>query len=84
VYGLLGIEGINYMLPQSAVPPPSFFGGFWDIYFRRTGSAGSGHVGGANYVFADGSVHFISQSINIITLEALCTYAGGEVITGDF
>jgi prepilin-type N-terminal cleavage/methylation domain-containing protein/prepilin-type processing-associated H-X9-DG protein len=82
--GLRGNAGINYLVPQSAVPPPTDSGTFYDIFDRRTTAAGSGHTGGANYAFADGSVHFISQSVNIVTLEALSTYAGGEVITGDY
>jgi len=40
------------------------------------------HPGGANIAFADGSVHFVSSSINIATLAALVTKGGGEVIPG--
>jgi prepilin-type processing-associated H-X9-DG protein/prepilin-type N-terminal cleavage/methylation domain-containing protein len=42
---------------------------------------GSGHGGGANAVFADGSVRFLSDSLALSTLRALSTRAGGEVIT---
>jgi prepilin-type N-terminal cleavage/methylation domain-containing protein/prepilin-type processing-associated H-X9-DG protein len=38
------------------------------------------HTGGANIAFADGSVRFVSQSVNITTLAALVTKAGGEII----
>jgi prepilin-type N-terminal cleavage/methylation domain-containing protein/prepilin-type processing-associated H-X9-DG protein len=38
------------------------------------------HTGGANVLFADGHVSFISQSINISALCALATSNGGEVI----
>ena len=38
------------------------------------------HTGGANIGFADGSVKFVSASINIVTLAELVTKAGGEVI----
>jgi prepilin-type processing-associated H-X9-DG protein len=38
------------------------------------------HSGGANIAFADGSVRFVAQSINITTLAALVTKAGGEVV----
>jgi prepilin-type N-terminal cleavage/methylation domain-containing protein/prepilin-type processing-associated H-X9-DG protein len=38
------------------------------------------HTGGANIAFADGSVHFVNESISIVTLAALVTKAGGEVI----
>lgn len=39
----------------------------------------SKHPNGANFLFGDGSVHFLSSSINGITYEYLCTIAGGEV-----
>jgi prepilin-type N-terminal cleavage/methylation domain-containing protein/prepilin-type processing-associated H-X9-DG protein len=42
------------------------------------------HTGGCNAAFADGSVHFISGTINTCTLAALVTRAGGEVIPSDF
>ena len=41
------------------------------------------HTGGANALFADGSVHFLKAAINIRVAAALVTRAGGEVISGD-
>jgi prepilin-type N-terminal cleavage/methylation domain-containing protein len=41
------------------------------------------HPGGANHVFADGSVHFIKQTTAPSTFVALISPAGGEVISGD-
>jgi prepilin-type N-terminal cleavage/methylation domain-containing protein len=41
------------------------------------------HPGGENFVFDDGSVHFISQSISAITLKTLTTRAAGD-ITGNY
>jgi prepilin-type processing-associated H-X9-DG protein len=38
------------------------------------------HPGGANSLFADGSVHFLHAGIDIRTLAALATRAGGEVV----
>jgi prepilin-type N-terminal cleavage/methylation domain-containing protein/prepilin-type processing-associated H-X9-DG protein len=38
------------------------------------------HSSGANVVFADGSVHFLSSSIQLCTLAALVTRQGGEVV----
>jgi prepilin-type N-terminal cleavage/methylation domain-containing protein/prepilin-type processing-associated H-X9-DG protein len=38
------------------------------------------HTGGANIAFGDGSVHFIRESISLVTLAAMVTKAGGEVI----
>ena len=42
------------------------------------------HTGGANVVFADGSVRFIKESININTLAALVTKAAGEIVANDY
>jgi prepilin-type N-terminal cleavage/methylation domain-containing protein/prepilin-type processing-associated H-X9-DG protein len=38
---------------------------------------------GANFLFGDGSVHFLTNSINPNTYQWLCTIAGGEVL-GDW
>jgi len=43
----------------------------------------SRHPGGVNFLFADGSVHFIKQSINPVPWHALATCAYGEVISAD-
>ena len=43
------------------------------------------HPGGAFFAFGDGSVHFISENINQVTLESLATRAGGEIVSaGDY
>jgi prepilin-type processing-associated H-X9-DG protein len=42
--------------------------------------ARSYHTGGVNVAFVDGSVHFITDGINLQTWLALGTRAGGEVI----
>lgn len=39
----------------------------------------SDHSGGVNFVFVDGSVHFISESIDKNLLDALATREGGEI-----
>jgi prepilin-type processing-associated H-X9-DG protein len=41
------------------------------------------HPGGANFVFADGSVHFLKSSINPFTYNALGSRAGGEIVSSD-
>lgn len=46
-------------------------------------AARSAHVGGVHLAFADGSVHFISENISVVTYQALGSRAGGEVV-GEF
>jgi prepilin-type N-terminal cleavage/methylation domain-containing protein/prepilin-type processing-associated H-X9-DG protein len=41
------------------------------------------HPNGANFVFGDGSVKFLKQSINPVTFRALGTRAYGEVLSAD-
>ena len=43
----------------------------------------SRHPGGVNFLFGDGSVHFIKDSISSTVYRALATRAGGEVISAD-
>jgi prepilin-type processing-associated H-X9-DG protein len=46
----------------------------------RLNAFGSLHSGGVNFVFADGSVRFLANSIDLVTLQALSTRAKGEVV----
>jgi len=46
-------------------------------------TATSNHSGGVNVAFADGSVKFIKDSINVQTWWALGTRNQGEVISSD-
>jgi prepilin-type N-terminal cleavage/methylation domain-containing protein/prepilin-type processing-associated H-X9-DG protein len=43
----------------------------------------SKHTGGGNWLFCDGSVHFLSYGIGTVVQHALATKSGGEVIPGD-
>jgi prepilin-type N-terminal cleavage/methylation domain-containing protein/prepilin-type processing-associated H-X9-DG protein len=43
----------------------------------------SKHPGGANFLFVDGSVHFLKTSISIFTYCALGSRAAGEVLSSD-
>ena len=49
----------------------------------NTGETYSFHSGGAQVLFADGSVHFLSSNIDGWVYVSLCTRAGGEVV-GEF
>jgi prepilin-type N-terminal cleavage/methylation domain-containing protein len=51
-------------------------GGAWNIQAAR-----SRHTDGVNVVLGDGSVRFVSQSINIDVWRATSTIAGGEPVT---
>jgi prepilin-type N-terminal cleavage/methylation domain-containing protein/prepilin-type processing-associated H-X9-DG protein len=46
-------------------------------------NATSNHPGGCNFLFLDGSVHFIKSSINIVTYWSLGTKNGNEVISAN-
>ena len=46
-------------------------------------AATSNHPGGVNALFADGSVHFVKNSVSPYTWRCLGTIAGGEVISSD-
>jgi prepilin-type N-terminal cleavage/methylation domain-containing protein/prepilin-type processing-associated H-X9-DG protein len=78
--------GINWQLTPSDVAGPftPWSPPCRDLQYKRVGAYGSGHGGGANVVFADGSVHFLRDSISLKTLQALGTRAGGEVIAEDY
>jgi prepilin-type processing-associated H-X9-DG protein len=41
------------------------------------------HPGGLQFAFADGSVHFISETISMAVYRAMSTVSGGEVIPGN-
>jgi prepilin-type N-terminal cleavage/methylation domain-containing protein len=59
------------------VPLNTFYSdpNYWQIAI----SFRSLHVGGAHFAMADASVHFVSDSINVVLYRQLATKAGGEV-----
>ncbi|QDU60400.1 Type II secretion system protein G precursor [Planctomycetes bacterium Pan216] len=56
-------------------------GGVWNFARQEFSSY---HPGGAHFLLGDGSVQFVSDSIDIGMLEALTTRAGNEVINQGF
>jgi prepilin-type N-terminal cleavage/methylation domain-containing protein/prepilin-type processing-associated H-X9-DG protein len=69
---------INYSVPPTA-PVGSFL--YQDA---RVCAYGSFHTGGANFCFADGSVHFLRDSTPWPVLKAFVTRNGGEVAVADY
>ncbi|GAC1467199.1 MAG: DUF1559 domain-containing protein [Isosphaeraceae bacterium] len=41
------------------------------------------HSGGGNVLFGDGSVRFLKDSVNVVTLRSLVTASAGEVLSAD-
>jgi prepilin-type N-terminal cleavage/methylation domain-containing protein/prepilin-type processing-associated H-X9-DG protein len=73
----------------NTITPPSNPQYLWASCVAETGlqfahagiiNATSYHPGGANFGFADGSVHFLKSSTNMQTYWALGTRAGGEIV----
>jgi prepilin-type N-terminal cleavage/methylation domain-containing protein/prepilin-type processing-associated H-X9-DG protein len=67
-----------------AISPASFGTTVWSSRFSYANRGfKSNHPGGANFLFADGSCHFLKSSISLVTLCALGSKAGGEVLSSD-
>jgi prepilin-type N-terminal cleavage/methylation domain-containing protein/prepilin-type processing-associated H-X9-DG protein len=77
--GAFGNVLLSAAVPINYQTPP---GGDLSTVANRMCAFGSGHPGGANFAFADGSVRFLSETTPLATLQALSTRAGGEVISG--
>jgi prepilin-type N-terminal cleavage/methylation domain-containing protein/prepilin-type processing-associated H-X9-DG protein len=77
--GSLGNRFLSTPVPINYRVPPNALKGDGSIN-NRLCAYGSGHPGGANFAFADGSVRFLSDTIPLDTLQALSTRAGGEVV----
>jgi prepilin-type N-terminal cleavage/methylation domain-containing protein/prepilin-type processing-associated H-X9-DG protein len=76
---------ISYPSAQSCTLPGNNWGtSNWAsrCAYTNTGFK-SHHPGGANFLFADGSVHFLKQSINMYSYCALGSRNGGEVVSSD-
>jgi len=54
------------------------------VYGSNNGAFGSFHPGGGNFGFGDGTVRFISDTIDLAVYRALSTRDGGETNTGGY
>ena len=69
---VLGSTGVPMNLPPVAPGTAAFAA--YEFCF------GSKHTGGANFGFGDGSVRFLSQSVDLVTYKGLGSRNGGEVV----
>jgi prepilin-type N-terminal cleavage/methylation domain-containing protein/prepilin-type processing-associated H-X9-DG protein len=76
--GAMGNVTLHTAVPINYRVPP---GGDFSTVEDRACAFGSGHPGGANFAFADGSVRFLRDSTPLHVLQALSTGAGGELVT---
>jgi prepilin-type N-terminal cleavage/methylation domain-containing protein/prepilin-type processing-associated H-X9-DG protein len=87
------LAGSNSTYFTSIVPPNSTQYNWASCVFGCVGcgtspganysNVSSLHPGGVNVAFADGSVRFIKNSVNMLTWMQLGTKAGGEVVSSD-
>jgi prepilin-type N-terminal cleavage/methylation domain-containing protein/prepilin-type processing-associated H-X9-DG protein len=77
------LSPINFRLPATLPSDPNL--ALTQSVSRLT-SYGSLHTGGVNFALCDGSVRFVSDSVNSTPtlMPKLGTRAGGEVVSGDF
>jgi prepilin-type processing-associated H-X9-DG protein len=71
-------SGIHWMEPRDLTFDEAALG--INVPGNKNGIS-SNHTGGANFLFCDGSVHFLTDKIPAETLRALLTAAGGENVT---
>jgi len=81
---------VNYQIPKAypnrwtMIPPGGDLSSYLANYYaKRVCAFGSNHPGGANFALADGSVRFVSDSIDALNLQRLCVRNDGAVL-GDF
>jgi prepilin-type N-terminal cleavage/methylation domain-containing protein/prepilin-type processing-associated H-X9-DG protein len=71
------VRPINWSFPANTADPD------FSLKNDRLSTWGSGHPGGANFAYADGSVRFLSATTSLSVVQALCTRAGGEAVAAE-
>jgi prepilin-type processing-associated H-X9-DG protein len=65
----------------AGAPPPCRN---WEGDFNTANGFKSKHAGGVNFVFCDGSLHFLNESIDYTTYQRLGARSDGEPIGESF
>ncbi|MFG0262425.1 MAG: DUF1559 domain-containing protein [Novipirellula sp. JB048] len=73
-------QGLNFNKCCSWYSPPFAEPGARPSRLGDWSTSGSLHPGGAQFTFADGSVHFLSDSVDLLILQRLAYIADGEVV----
>ncbi|MFO0956356.1 MAG: DUF1559 domain-containing protein [Isosphaeraceae bacterium] len=81
--GLIGYSMGNTLLGPNPKYPNCSVNGDGTLQSPGVIGLSSFHPGGANVIFADGSVHFIKDSISLPTIWALGSRSGGEILSSD-
>jgi prepilin-type N-terminal cleavage/methylation domain-containing protein/prepilin-type processing-associated H-X9-DG protein len=68
-------------IPPNAKMPSGTYADQWD--WPNNFGFNSAHTGGVQFLYCDGSVHFINDSIQLTVYRAMATRAGGETLTAD-
>lgn len=77
-----GPWGHNFPLSTAAIPINLLNETAPNVYYRSCGFK-SRHAGGVNFLFCDGSVKFVKQTINYQTYNQLASSRGSEVLSAD-
>jgi prepilin-type N-terminal cleavage/methylation domain-containing protein/prepilin-type processing-associated H-X9-DG protein len=75
-------EPINYKVPPNSNSSscPGDSNSLTNVKDKRLNAWGSGHPGGVNFALVDGSVTFVREGINKITLDRLSIRDDGQVV----
>jgi prepilin-type N-terminal cleavage/methylation domain-containing protein/prepilin-type processing-associated H-X9-DG protein len=82
---MLGIPAAPGLIPAALAPTftitqpayPTTQTGTWEF---SCANFRSDHNGGANFMFADGSVHFLNEDIDMLTYQRLSTMKGDDIV----
>ncbi len=77
--GLVEMQNYTHTMPPNS---PDHDCGEDTLYVAAHMAARSNHTGGANFCFADGSLHFITNTVNFTLYQAMGTRSGSDIVDG--